>query len=380
MSNGTGITWKFLVVEDKEEFVRQLGEAIPSFVAPPDSTEARFCTSFAEAMERMRSERFDILILDLKDDSRKNWDEDEDPSGLKAFEELKKTRFAPVVFYTALAHKVRSLETPFLRVVEKTEAIGRVKEEVQRVLATRLPALSRQMEEIQRQYMWNFVGSHWKDFTSPHAQADIAYLLARRLSLALEGEARQLAQKAAGSGIPQAAETCVHPMQIYAPPPIADLRHAGDVLHGEIDGVSAYWLILTPSCDFAQAGRLHQILVAQCLPLTGETEYLNWKQNPAANAGPLKSLIGDNRQNTQSERFKFLPGTYFLPDLVVDFQRLKSVTPDKCGGLQVVATLDSPFAEAVLARFARYFGRLGTPDIDKNVVIDRIQASLSPPP
>jgi hypothetical protein len=29
-----------------------------------------------------------------------------------------------------------------------------------------------------------------------------------------------------------------------------------------------------------------------------------------------------------------------------------------------------------LARFSRYFGRLGTPDIDKNVVIARLQTAL----
>ena len=73
--------------------------------------------------------RFDVLILDLKDDSDVGLEADSNPAGLEIFETLKKTRFVPVVFYTALAHKVRSQQTSFVRVVEKTEGIGRVKEE-----------------------------------------------------------------------------------------------------------------------------------------------------------------------------------------------------------------------------------------------------------
>jgi hypothetical protein len=108
--------------------------------------------------------------------------------------------------------------------------------------------------------------------------------------------------------------------------------------------------------------------------LTNEPEYIRWKESPDENAGPLRAMIGDNRQNTQAERFKFLPGTYFLPDSIVDFQKIRAVPCDEIKKLEVVASLDSPFAEAVLARFSRYFGRLGIPDIDKNIVLSRLQA------
>lgn len=157
-------------------------------------------------------------------------------------------------------------------------------------------------------------------------------------------------------------------------------------------GESGHWIILTPSCDFEQEGRLNNVLLAQCVPLNAEPEYVSWTQNTAKNAGSLRAMIGDNRQDTQSERFKFLPGTYFFPDSVVDFQKLKAITPAEILKLEVVASLDSPFAEAVLARFSRYFGRLGTPDIDKNVVLNRLEAArvrnipskgsvpLTPPP
>jgi hypothetical protein len=145
-----------------------------------------------------------------------------------------------------------------------------------------------------------------------------------------------------------------------------------------VKGKANYWIVLTPSCDFEQKGRLKNVLLAKCVPLTKESEYGKWKTNPTENEvlSALKSIIGDNRQKAQSERFKFLPGTYFFPDSVVDFQQLKAVAQSKITKMEAVASLDSPFAESVLARFSRYFGRLGTPDIDKNVVLSRLQASI----
>lgn len=369
-----GTNWRFLVVEDNETIAGELLEAIPSFVDAPDTAKADLCKTFEAAAERLNADRYDLIILDLKDDSAA-WDlSDDNPAGLKVFEDLKKSRFVPVVFYTALAHKVRAEQTSFVRVVEKTEGLERVKQEVQRVLGTQLPALARQVEEIQRSYMWDFVSKHWKEFDAPQDQADLAYLLARRLALSLQKEARKLARKIAGKSIPIADPKNIHPMEMYVRPPIGPNRLAGDILRGTVGPETGFWLVMTPSCDFEQVGRLDNVLLAQCVPLTAETEYTNWKENPSASTDPMKALIGDNRKDTQSERFKFLPGTYFFPDSIVDFQRLRAVPADDIKGLEVIASLDSPFAEAVLARFSRYFGRLGTPDIDKIVVLKRLEA------
>ncbi len=225
--------------------------------------------------------------------------------------------------------------------------------------------------------MWQFVSKHWKGFDSPHEQADIAYLLARRLALSLQAEGKTLARKMSAEGVPLDNSPDIHPMEMYVHPPVSKNRLAGDIVRGLIGEQSGDWLVLTPSCDFEQKGRIHNVLLAQCMPLVEQTEYLKWKQDSSfANAESLKALIGDRRKNIQSERFKFLPGTFFIPDSIVDFQRLRAVSLEDLAKLEVVASLDSPFAEAVLARFARYFGRLGTPDIDKDVVLNRLQAAI----
>jgi CheY-like chemotaxis protein len=367
------INWRILVIEDDETIAAQLIEAIPRFAEEPDTAEGDLCKDFKEGAAKLKIERYDLIILDLKDDNEA-WDlADEDSAGLKIFEELKKTRFIPVVFYTAHAHQVRSFETSFVRVVEKTETTEAVKNEVRRVLHTNLPALTKRVEEIQRSYMWDFVGNHWKDFEHSTDQADIAYLLARRLAISLEAAAGELAVKAGGSSEAPVEQSKVHPMIMYVVPPLGPHPLAGDIVSETVSGVDLFWMILTPSCDFAQSKATHVIL-AKCEQLVDGEEYKKWAEGKTPpSTQRLEQLVEDKR----GDRYKFLPRTFFIPDLVVDFQQLRSIVVDSLKTFKPIATLDSPFAESVLARFARYFNRLGTPDLDKAVVFNRLEAALA---
>ncbi|HEY7495462.1 MAG TPA: hypothetical protein VIH59_30690 [Candidatus Tectomicrobia bacterium] len=120
------------------------------------------------------------------------------------------------------------------------------------------------------------------------------------------------------------------------------------------------------------------VLLARCLPLTEQVEYQQWRDGlptPSRTInGKLQDLLRNNRRDIQSERFFFLPGALSLPDLVVDFQQLVTLQREHMGGLERLASLDSPFAEALLARFTRYFGRLGTPDLDIAVLLQKLRA------
>lgn len=43
--------------------------------------------------------------------------------------------------------------------------------------------------------------------------------------------------------------------------------------------------------------------------------------------------------------------------------------------LKRIASLDSPFAEAAVNRFNRYYGRIGTPDLDAEGAFARLDRS-----
>ena len=88
-------------------------------------------------------------------------------------------------------------------------------------------------------------------------------------------------------------------------------------------------------------------------------------------------MLRDNRHGYQAERFYFLLGVLVLPHLLADFQQLRNLPLGQLCKLEHKASLDSPFAEALLARFARYFGRLGTPDLDVDGLIARLKVETN---
>jgi hypothetical protein len=232
--------------------------------------------------------------------------------------------------------------------------------------------------------MRDFVAKHWEELSDTHDHAGLAYLLARRLGVSLSGSGiYQLAEDLGGSINTVIKEGYVHPMQYYVMPPL-HLAHplAGDIYKENIEEQAKYWIILTPSCDFAQK-KVEEVLFARCELLSEQLEYKAWQPNLANsksnNEDKLKALLKNNRHKSQPERFYFLPGTLTLPDLLVDFQQLKTLQREELEKLiqqeiwERVASLDSPFTEALLARFTRYLGRLGTPDLDIDVVMNKFR-------
>jgi len=170
----------------------------------------------------------------------------------------------------------------------------------------------------------------------------------------------------------------MHPMQYYVMPPVELAPLAGDIYQGQVGEHNGHWVLLTPSCDMVTGReKAELVLLARCLLLTEQIEYQQWRDGlptPSRTiSGKLQDLLRNNRRDSQSERFYFLPGALSLPDLVVDFQQLIAWQRGHMEALERLASLDSPFAEALLARFARYFGRLGTPDLDVAVLLQRLR-------
>ena len=73
------------------------------------------------------------------------------------------------------------------------------------------------------------------------------------------------------------------------------------------------------------------------------------------------------------DRNAYLPAAWNIPDLVVDFQRIAFLPYEEIGLYNREATLDSPYAEWLTAKFGRYLGRLGTPDLDVEVALSRLR-------
>lgn len=309
---------------------------------------------------------------------------------MQTLQAIKQRLFVPVVFYTGLPHLVRHLETPHIRIVEKTDELPALEEAIKDIFSTKLPAVNRALirhvEKVQRDYTWDFVAEHWSSFEDATDRTGLAYLLARRLAKSLSAPGIQQLTRELGDPTGDAVtEGLVHPMEYYIIPPVEELPAlAGDLYYGQAKGEDGYWILLTPSCDLSRDPRRNKadfVILARCLHLSDQPEHQEWRDNlpnPSnSKTKPLKALLKNNRKEGQADRYHYLPGTLSLPDLVVDFQQLVTLP---CGAiddseLERLASLDSPFAESLLARFTRYFGRFGTPDLDLDHILSRLESA-----
>ncbi len=118
-------------------------------------------------------------------------------------------------------------------------------------------------------------------------------------------------------------------------------------------------------------------MLAACEPIAQDARIRAWRESESGtNRRRVRDLVG-HKTGGQDDRNLFLPAALTIPDLVADFQRLRSVTPDELGTMERVASLVSPFAEAMVSRFTRYFGRVGTDDLDVEAIMERLKDAPS---
>lgn len=382
--------WRILYVEDDEVLARQTKHLFEESDRGPFSVQ--LVNDFNEAMEEVENRRYDLLILDVYAGRPVLGG---NSAGIDVLDHLRQVRFTPTIFYTALPSGVQSFESPFVKVIGK-EGTGfeQLLNAVERFIESGLLALnrglSRHVETIQLEYMEGFVGKHWPSFATLTDRRALAYLMARRLAMSLSRTHVDELAQALGEPFMEGDRTdgdnagdLVHRMQYYIMPPVSQDFLAGDIIEGEIRGESGHRVILTPSCDMVTGRNVVKadyVHLAFCLPLSTFKEYQDWEDQPnnTKKHEALQELLRNNRRGGQRERYHYLPGVFHIPHLVVDFQQIHFLPFNDLQALkqQRVVSLDSPFAEALLSRYNRYNGRLGTPDLDVNEVIQHLRSSL----
>ncbi|NPC49885.1 hypothetical protein HPC50_22770 [Corallococcus exiguus] len=370
----TAASWKVLVVDDQKTICEDLHEALHGF-SPLDSgprLHVETETSFDRAYARILSERFDLVILDV----RKDTPEADTQAGSRIFENFKSHRFVPVIFYTALPRTVSDATGSFVAIVEKSEGTDAVIGKIKLIFSTMLPHLLRHIEEEQRKYLWVELPKLISQHKRPLDPAEPVYLLARRLAQKLSGESIRDFLK-----LPQDK---VHPSEFYIFPPTHPDPLSGDIYQAPNTQPQDYWVTITPSCDLATRanGKCNAefVLMAGTESLTTTSEHRAWqaskgKSSPDGSVGTREKLeksITNNRSGGQASRYHFLPGIGGMPDLVVDFQNTRAVRYSELTSTWIrIASLDNPFAENLQNRFINHTGRVGAPDINPAAVLKR---------
>jgi CheY-like chemotaxis protein len=370
-------TWRVLCVDDESMITQQIKEFIDAESVPEGSADGTFQVhvenDFDAALTELENTRYDAIILDVRL-GHPTATTGQEEAGTKLLTQIQQRRFLPVIFYTGLPGLVAEYESTLIRVVEKTEGVDRLLAELRTVIAGGLPSLNRlllrHVEEVQRRYMWDFVGPNWDRLVGARRDGtELAYLLGRRLAGSLtEANVEGLASQLGGS-LPISAGR-YHPVRLYLMPPVSEVPMPGEILRSDTSEGPEYRVLLTPACDMAQ-NKAEFVLVARCLPLERVPRYnkhVSLRSN--ASRGELRQLL-----ENKLERYYYLPAAVDVPDLVVDFQQLETFKCTELGDWSRVAALDSPFEQAFSSQFTRYFGRLGTPDLDVDGIVARIEAS-----
>lgn len=381
-------SFSLLVVEDETEVLDRIVRSLRNHLGEGVRIEREL--DFDKALGRLESEHYDVVVLDVRRGDPHGPPVGDGPeAGRACFEAIRKRRFIPIIFHTGLPEAVADLKSALVRVVPKGGSPHDLREAVTQMLESGLPRIARgvlrHVEKVQRDYMWDFVAQHWEQINGEDVR-DLAHLIARRLALSFDAAAvLDLLDS-----LPDPKQTRIntekdrevesnklHPIRMYVMPPLQpNVHNMGDLYkgNGDLEGV---WVLLTPSCDLAsEDGRrpkVQEAVIARCCALVDQMEYKEWKGNDNKNnRGRLIALLNNNRREGQAARYFFLPGVFNMPAQVADLAALKSIPLDHLGSMEHLASIDAPFAAALLTSFQRYFGRFGTVDLDIEAVMSRL--------
>lgn len=349
------------VRNDLAEFFN--AEDIEGYIIKTDVAE-----TFEKGIEKIKTEHFDIIILDL---CQGEPSDNAEKAGLDVLNAIQGHSFIPVIFFTGIAHSIVDLNSEVVSVVNKHDGFETLKSEVKRIISSNIALLKHKIhghiESEMQKYFWDIVHAKRNLFKQNESEFSLGYLLLRRLAHSLSKEnIKQLL----GDGNIKTEKT--HPMEFYIFPSHEEEEYeAGEILIRD----DVYYTVLTPSCDFIEdkaskrERRVGQVLLAIAEPLVNSDYYKDYKKTSNKdNRARLEKII----ETRKGDQFFFLPGTPFIENLILDFQKKIMVSYRDLKNFTRVAKLDDPFAQSMISSFVRYYNRIGFPDIDADYVISKL--------
>ena len=382
--------WIVLLIEDDDRVRCDIREEFAGELIAGRKFSFRIIATFEEAFREVRQRRADLVILDVYRGSPLAGGE---PAGFEVLASLREAGFSSVILYTADPESARRFATPLVRVVGKDEGgVGRLREEVEDLFSTHLPQIFRavvgHLDRTLRDYMWGFVEKNWTLLEVIRDRPEFLRLLLARLAASLSQEGiERITTEVFGIPDPmQPGSGRIHPAEYYIMPPVGRDVRFGDIriASAEDVGKSEYRVVVWPTCDMVTAGgrvvKAERVACARATPLSDTEEMKAWKKTPSkATRAAIRKIMENKRQGTglSPDRFHYLPAFCQVLDLVVDFQRVDSIPFPQVSAMECQATVASPFAEALAARYLHYIGRIGTPDLDVDGLLQRVAPASS---
>jgi hypothetical protein len=366
---------RILIVDDEAKSVETLHaelEKLPGIEA--------VIVGFDKIDEAIEDHAPHIVVLDLA----RGVPTGEDAPGLEIYELIWKTKFCPLVFYTAVPELLGEdprLKHPFVR----TEKKGSGSEE--RVIndirgferhVSALESVNTEIRGALNRTLKEVAPGVFASVKEPIEAQDMLTRMARRRVAAVMDE-----KLSTGGPNLRTWE------QYLCPPTITGHLLTGDIIRkraGDSQNPSSYAVILTPSCDLVRdehrQPKVDKVLAAMCsgvdqlltevgLDLTSRREKCKDRLLPLLRQGhghwclPVPALPGE------------------FPTMVADFRRLELINISQIGDGETeyvrVASVDNPFRELVAWAYILCAARPGLPDRDFDAWVEEVVLALPEP-
>lgn len=366
---------KVLIIEDEDVVGNLLEEKISDRLKELSHTPViQRCRSIPQSGEMLEDFRPHLVTLDLKDEST-----DDMAAGKPAWEFIRDTHFCPVVFYSAnaLPDGFPDGTDHFARYLYKgdkqpSDVAATIEGFVPHVIG--LEQIRTEVESRYAKSLQKVSKLIWKAEADPEARSQaLLRVTRRRLAATLEH--------------PLGEEKNIKAWEQFICPPVDEHLCTGDVVFrrgGSRSSATDFRVILTPPCDLVPSqNAVVAILLGQCFPVAHAEVFrragIQFNQTPTAKLAEklMKDEVGG---------MKIIPKLSDLwPTMVLDFKSLELVartaialSPEAATEGSVfarIASMDSPFREALSWRFMQTAGRPGTPDTDRTSLETEIKAA-----
>ncbi|MET8367506.1 response regulator [Micromonospora sp. NPDC005194] len=359
-----------MIVDDEKDLAEEFALILVEDL--DDTLQIEVLDSFDEAEQRLETESYDLVVLDVRLKNLHGQDDEE--RGRRLYERVARVRWVPVVFRTAVPAIVSDLgQPPAISVVLKGETEEEIRV-VREALASAIPTVTRLLGQIVdrevRSFLRDVVAQHWNEMGVRDHEELVLVLVNRLAAWMKEHAVAELSTKLQGKlGTSVGQASAAH---VYLYPPVVDHLTCCDLL---LENEEAYWLVLTPTCDLIPVegggGRLRSDLstvrLARAHTVADSPVVADFRIGKIRKEKLAGALRG-------TRRYRFLPRYLDIPDLLVDFEQVHSLPIDAVQEWRRIATLDSPFAEAMLTAFSHSVGRVGTPDLETAAVFQALTA------
>ena len=345
-----------LHIEDDTSYQERVKDGLSKVFNP----YIKSCT-FDDYLEFLNFYNIDLIILDL----RKGQVDDDEP-GYKIIDEIWEMIFCPIIVFSAIANQIypnEHSENYFIKKVEKGS--GEIKRLVDTV--NELSSYVKRKNETSKLLNFHISETYKEAFplvlknlnnsNIEEIQDIFTRLMRRRIAAALDESVDSSPIKS---------------WEIYLLPPINKQLLAADVLFksGEdTNKAESYKVVLSPSCDLQkdedkERKPLDRVLVVSCvnIELYLKTKGLSKETSDKKFFEYLPKYIS----NSNNERYLPLPGLKdLLPNMACDFKNLEMIAYENIGENSEyikVASIDSPFREAIIWAYMQINCRPGLPD------------------